>query len=137
MWRVDILGGYHKPPLSLNKRMHWALQSRLRQQLFNDTLLSVRAAKLPRGLDRVSVEFHYVPATKRRQRDEDNLAPNLKACCDALVVYGLVPDDSNEYLTSGSRIDPINRTNPGLYLLIADLSVVSSVVLPQDEKSSK
>lgn len=126
MWQLDI-PGYRKPPLSLNTKTHWAPQHRLRVDLMDAVIWTAKALKLPRHLERVSVELHYRPASRRR-RDEDNLAPTLKACCDALVLYGLVPDDSHEYLTSASRIDPVNSMKPGLYLLITDLSAVSGLI---------
>lgn len=122
MWRID-LPGYRKVPLSQNDRSHWRSTHRDRIDLMDATMWMAKLVKLPTGLQRVSVELHYVPATRRR-RDEDNMAPTLKACCDALVMYKLVPDDSHEYLTSASRIDPVNSRKCGLYLLVADLSDV-------------
>lgn len=115
-WVVDL--PYRKPPLSQNDRLHWAARMRIKDQLESDTIQMARFVKLPKGLLRVAVELHYRPGTHRKRRDEDNLASTLKVCCDAMVKYGLCPDDSHEFLTSCSRIDPVCSTNPGLYLVV-------------------
>lgn len=39
------------------------------------------------------VSLHFRPATKQR-RDADGLFPTLKVCQDALVIAGVLPDDS-------------------------------------------
>jgi crossover junction endodeoxyribonuclease RusA len=54
----------------------------------------------------LTVTLHYAPGDNRR-RDADNLAPTLKAACDALargprrdwIGLELVPDDTPRYMT--------------------------------------
>jgi crossover junction endodeoxyribonuclease RusA len=63
----------------------------------------VRAAKedarhairmnMPKPVVGAEVTLHFRPKDKRR-RDADGLAPTLKVCLDALVLEGVLPDDS-------------------------------------------
>lgn len=56
-WRLDL--PYARPPISENDRMHWARKHRIGQQLRNDVLWLAKQANLPRGLDRVRIEWHW------------------------------------------------------------------------------
>lgn len=59
-----------------------------------------------------NVFIHLRPATKRR-RDADNLAPTLKVCQDALVLEGILPDDSWVSVPrSGHHIHPPEPGQP-------------------------
>lgn len=83
--------------LNLNQRLHWGEKSRRTHQWRQATRLYARAAKLPRGLERVCIEaFLHFP--DRRRRDAGNWSPTVKACVDGLVDYGLIPDDSDANL---------------------------------------
>ena len=54
------------------------------------------AAKVPAlGRCRIRAELHF---TDNRRRDDHNYFPTVKALVDGLVDYGLVPDDSRQYL---------------------------------------
>lgn len=86
-----------KPPLSMNDRMHWAPKAKITAGIRRDTHMLADDNRLPRGLTHVTVALHYRPRDRRR-RDTDNLMPVLKACCDGLVDYGLVPDDTPTYM---------------------------------------
>lgn len=119
-WTVH-LPGYTRLPLSLNEQLHWAKAARIKKQLGTDAWAMLRHHKVPKGLQRVSVELHYRPSV-RRARDEDNCSPTLKVICDAVVKFGVVPDDSHEFLTSGSRIDAVVRDAALLYFVVTDLS---------------
>lgn len=60
-------------------------------------------AKLPKGMGCATVQLHYLPADNRR-RDTDNLVATLKPLCDGLVDYGLVPDDTPEFMAKPEPI---------------------------------
>lgn len=114
---------WQKPPLSMNDRGNSLLASIKKtekvKELRDAVLLLARAAKLPKGLDHVTVQLHYRPPDNRR-RDEDNLAATSKPCFDALAAgtvkhpgYGLVPDDNPRYMTKlTARIHPADKGKP-------------------------
>lgn len=55
-----------------------------------------RAGKLPvLGRCHMTAELRF---TDRRRRDPHNYYPTVKAVVDGLVDYGLLPDDSSQYL---------------------------------------
>jgi hypothetical protein len=74
------------------------------------TALHATAAKLPRGLTRISV-YATIHFTDNRRRDAHNYVLNVKSCIDGLVDYGLIPDDRREHLqwTAITEGDPIGR----------------------------
>ncbi|APE12395.1 crossover junction endodeoxyribonuclease RusA superfamily protein [Rhodococcus sp. 2G] len=81
----------------MNKRMHWAPQSRIIREIRTKAWLLAMQAKVPTGCEHVTVCLHYRPKINRRQ-DEDNLVPILKAACDGLVDADVVPDDTPKYM---------------------------------------
>ncbi len=117
---------YDRPPLTANQRFgHWAAKARITADVRRTTMLLARAAKLPRGVEHVTIRLYYVPRDRRR-RDADNLVPTLKAACDGLVDAGLVHDDTPDQMTKHMpTIDPPTREAPGprggrLYLTITE-----------------
>ncbi|MFD3594319.1 hypothetical protein ACFWU5_16470 [Nocardia sp. NPDC058640] len=65
---------------------------------------------LPRGLRYVTVCLHYQPRDRRR-RDTDNLTSTAKPLYDGLaagtkkfVGYGLVPDDTPEFMAKNEPV---------------------------------
>lgn len=104
---------YATPPLTANQRLHWAVKARTTADVRRTAMLLARAAKLPQGVEHVTIELHYTPRDRRR-RDADNLVPTLKAACDGLVDAGLVPDDTPDLMTKHMpTIDPPSREAPG------------------------
>ena len=74
-----------------------------------------RAAKLPRGLGRVSV-YATLHFTNNLRRDAHNYMAVVKSCIDGLVDYGLIPDDRREHLrwtaiTEGDKV-PAKQHGP-------------------------
>lgn len=72
------------------------------------TALHAHAAKLPRGLDQVSV-YATLHFTNNLRRDAHNYMAVVKCCIDGLVDYGLIPDDRREHLlwtaiTEGEKV---------------------------------
>lgn len=118
--RVETLAlPWTAPPLSLNARgasrgaafAHNAKVNEIR----TTTVGLAQKAHLPRGLTHITVQLHYRPRDRRR-RDTDNLIATLKPIADALAAgrparisrsgrpvpaligYGVVPDDTPEYM---------------------------------------
>jgi hypothetical protein len=58
------------------------------------------------------VTLHFRPSTRQR-RDADGLFPTLKVCQDALVIQGVLPDDSWVHVPAAScRIHPPTGGEP-------------------------
>lgn len=85
-------------PLSMNDRHHWARKAKITRQIRDTVRILAIAHRLPRDLTHVVVELHYAPSSNRRL-DADNLVATLKPCADALVDFGMVPDDVPSMMT--------------------------------------
>lgn len=116
---VSMLLPYSKPPLSLNDRGHYMARARKVAQVRRDVHLIARSHNLPRGLEHVTVQLHYRPARNGR-RDPINLTATHKALVDGLTAgtrnpgYGLVPDDTPQYVTDTIPIvHPAIKGQPG------------------------
>jgi hypothetical protein len=73
-----------------------------------------RQAKLPRLVKaHVFAELRFCD---RIRRDEHNFYPTIKALIDGLVDYGLLPDDSHEYLIGPDlrRGEPVPKRPGGV-----------------------
>ena len=116
-WTLRLSPDDTKPPLSLNDRSHWrkkaAITKRVRDWVCQNAWYTVPACSA------IAVELHYVPRDARR-RDRDNLVATLKPCMDGLVDAGVIPDDTPEYVDWSVHIDPPNRADPHLYLVIRE-----------------
>lgn len=102
---------YDKPPLSANDRFsHWAVEAKTKRNIRRACLVLAKASGLPRDCSFATITLHYAPKDNRR-RDPSNLMPTQKACLDGLVDYGLVPDDSMEYVEEQMpKIHPADKT---------------------------
>lgn len=68
------------------------------------------------------VELHFRPSTKQR-RDADGLFPTLKVCQDALVLAGVLPDDSWVCVPSATcSIHPPDGTPAAMWLEVRVLT---------------
>lgn len=85
--------------INANDKRHWAPQAKLVKAWRHGAHIMARHQKLPKGLQRVQVDA-YVWKKTRVRYDPHNLMLTLKPVVDGLVTdYGLIPDDSSEYLT--------------------------------------
>lgn len=112
--------GYHRPPLTLNQRLHWAVKDRIRRDLHRTAQLQligpVRAARRSGVALPLTVTLEW-RVTDRRRRDNDNISPTLKVCAD--VLCGLLDiDDGWMSVTTATRIRMSDRA--GLWLLVDD-----------------
>lgn len=96
MWRLEL--PYERPPFTLNQRLHYQQRAKVVRAIRDDTMRLARAAKLPRGLDHVTVILYWQVPDKRH-RDTDNPVPTHKAIVDGLTEYGLTEYDSMDYVT--------------------------------------
>ena len=73
-----------------------------------------------RHFDRATVEIHMRTKNWHR-RDADGLAPTLKVCLDALVLEGVLPDDSFKHVPAVTlAIHPPNGEPASLWLVIEE-----------------
>jgi crossover junction endodeoxyribonuclease RusA len=120
-----ILGlPWTRPPLSMNdvgitRAAKFARARRIADARRTAQMLA-RQAKLPRGVQHVTVQLHYRPRNNVR-RDTDNLVATLKPLCDGLAGgtvrypgYGMVPDDIPAYMAKPEPIiHPAERGKAG------------------------
>ena len=81
-----------------------------------DAAFAIYWARVRKPKGRVEVTLHFRPATKHR-RDADGMFPTLKACLDALVTYGVLPDDGWQHVPAATcRIHPPNGEPAAMWL---------------------
>lgn len=83
-------------PLSLNQRMHYQVKAKKTAEIRAAAREHVELFEIP-PLEHVLTTVVYSPRDAGR-RDPINLIPTLKACEDALVDAGIIPDDNPTYL---------------------------------------
>ena len=72
----------------------------------------------PRPTVGANVTLHYRPKDRRR-RDADGMFPTLKACLDALVKTGVLPDDSWVHVPAATcRIHPPNGEPAAMWVTL-------------------
>lgn len=106
--------------ISANDRLHWAKKARLTKTWRDAGLVYARRERLPR-LDRAEIRVH-VHKTTARKFDPANLAPVAKACVDGFVDYGLLEDDSAEYLDGPDMRAGEKQTQAGLTVSVRPLN---------------
>ena len=104
-----------KPPLTGNDRGHTRFRSPLVKQTLGEARMAVRRANLTPVVGAIVVLHWQIPT--RGRRDSDNLGPTLKECLDALVLEGVLPDDSWVHVPhSGNTIHPPNGEPARMWL---------------------
>lgn len=106
-WRVLLPS---LTPVTLNDRLHRQQHAARMRDWRVAAGWCARADRVP-ALDRIYVELHATPPTRRR-RDADNLAPCVKACIDGLRDAGVIPDDTPDHVagthvTVSRDVDPL------------------------------
>jgi crossover junction endodeoxyribonuclease RusA len=82
--------------LNANDRAHRLGRSPLVREWRNAAHVYARQAKLPLlGKAHITATLRFCD---KRRRDPHNYYPTVKAAVDGLVDYGLLPDDSSEFL---------------------------------------
>ena len=106
-------------PLTLNARQHWRVKAKETAKIRAAAAEVIALAGVP-PLDHVQTWVAYSPRDVRR-RDPINLIPTLKACEDALMDTGVVPDDNPDYVESVMpKIHPKNDQKRGLLWLMLE-----------------
>lgn len=109
---------YDIPPLSSNKRYHWAAKAKLIRELREEAAWLCMAKRMG-SHEHITVGLEYVPAVKRKRDGGENYADTLKALIDGVVDAGVVPDDEAKYVTRlmpvVAEVDPLRA---GVYLTV-------------------
>jgi crossover junction endodeoxyribonuclease RusA len=116
-WTITIESAL--PMLNLNQRYHWAKKAQLTKHWRRLAFVNAMAAELPKDLGRVHIVAHVVKPTSR-QYDVHNLLPTLKAAVDGLVDYGLIQDDTNQYLV-GPDLRQGGKGNAAIIITITEI----------------
>jgi len=83
--------------------------------------VAIRAAK-PKPMTSATVTLS-LRVKDRRRRDADNLAPTLKVVQDALVLEGVLPDDSWVCVPSATcRIHPPTSEGPAMWVTLEEVA---------------
>ena len=97
--------------LTSNQRKHWSAKARAVKELRLLAVMTARAAQLPH-LQSAHVTA-YIQYRTNGRADPHNAMPTLKALIDGLVQdYGLLPDDSDKYLTGPDMRRDTGRAQP-------------------------
>lgn len=120
-WHLPL--PFHRPPLSLNDRQHWATKARVTKTLRHAVATMARAKKVP-ACGRISVELHYQQKVAR-PIDGDNLMATVKPCVDGLRDAGVIPDDDTSRVVHHSPV--VHHPEPGqrhgqVWLVVHDLA---------------
>lgn len=85
---------FEAPPLTKNavRLMHHHKEAKIRRESMEAVRWAIRAAKV-QPLDAAVVILHW-RQPDRRVRDGDGADPTKAICLDALVLEGVLPDDS-------------------------------------------
>jgi crossover junction endodeoxyribonuclease RusA len=98
-WSIDLPG---MPPISANRRGHWARHADDIREWRPAAAMCARAAQVPH-LERVVVTLHCTPPDQRR-RDRDNVRATLKPIIDGLVDVGVITDDTPDRVVSDELV---------------------------------
>jgi crossover junction endodeoxyribonuclease RusA len=118
---VTIRLPWSRPPLSQNDRDERKRGgARKIAAVKEEARLAIRAAKVTPVVGAV-VTLHWLIPTRHR-RDSDNLGPTLKVCQDALVLEGILPDDSWVHVPrSACEIHPPNGETSTIWLELTNI----------------
>lgn len=113
---------FELPPLVKNqvRKMHHHKEAKIRRESMAAVRWAIRAAKVT-PLEQAVVVMHW-RLPNRIRRDGDGAQPTLSFCLDALVLEGILPDDSWKFVVhSGITCHEPQPGLPGaLWLTITD-----------------
>ena len=106
--------------INSNERTHWAVRAEKTRAWRLVAKIAAQNAGLPKGLYKAHLTV-YVHKTNNRAYDVHNLYGTAKAAIDGLVTdYGLLPDDSNAYLTGPDMRHGTKRDQAGITITIKE-----------------
>jgi crossover junction endodeoxyribonuclease RusA len=120
---------YQRPPLSANRRKHWAPAHKEYREVAQDLFYLGKYWQQTRDffpVGRVNVTLLWYPGSDRRA-DSDNPSDTLKPVLDGLTAAGIWPDDNHRYVkrTATEVVprsdDPEQRTTPTVILEVEEV----------------
>ena len=106
--------------INSNERTHWAVRAEKTRAWRLVAKIAAQNAGLPKGLYKAHLTV-YVHKTNNRAYDVHNLYGTAKAAIDGLVSdYGLLPDDSNAYLTGPDMRHGDKKDQAGITITIKE-----------------
>lgn len=121
---TTILLPFADPPLTKNKvrRMHFRKEAEIRRNAIEAVRAAIKAARVT-PVEQAVIVLHWQQPNNRR-RDGDGADPTKAFCIDALVLEGVLPDDSFQHVIhSGVTCHSPVKGQPGaLWLTISDPS---------------
>ena len=106
--------------INANSRHHWAVKAEMTRNWRTMAHTAAQNAGLPKGLNKAHLTV-YVHKTNNRAYDVHNLYGTAKAAIDGLVSdYGLLPDDSNTYLTGPDMRHGEKQDTAGITITIKE-----------------
>lgn len=107
---------WQKPPLTGNRtRGNPYARANEVAKAKEEARWAVRAVR-PRAIVGASITLHFRPKTRQR-RDADGMFPTLKVVQDALVLEGVLPDDSwIEVPRSSCAVHPPSSGGPAMWV---------------------
>jgi crossover junction endodeoxyribonuclease RusA len=96
-------------PLTQNDHIHWRRKAKLVKRIREATYWAAKAAKIPTATH-LTVTLHFAPGDKPSVTDAPNLTATSKPAIDGLTDAGLVPNDTDRYVTERM---PVIHPGPG------------------------
>lgn len=89
---------FDRPPLTKNqvRRLHHHSEAKIRRESVEAVRWAIRKAKV-QPLEEAVIVMHW-RLPNRHRRDGDGAQPTLSLALDALVLEGVLPDDSWQYV---------------------------------------
>ena len=84
-----------RTPPSLNARMHWAVRAKWTEAWKASVAEELQSIKATKNLGKIKIIIHNHAI---RPCDTDNMFASIKPITDAIVQYGIVEDDSSEFV---------------------------------------
>lgn len=114
VWRLF----YGARPFSSNDRLHHHAHNRLVEEWKGAFCMLAREARIPKGLDHITITVVQHYTDERYEPDHDNCAPAVKAATDGLVLAGVVQDDKKRWVGPTTYHLPVLGKQIGLELLV-------------------
>ena len=117
-YELTIVDGVHpgRPPLTMNewRNCHWRQKTTAKQRITYQIKQALQKSPVPQ-IRRCQVTItQYAPDGRRR--DVDGLGAFRKDVCDALVKWGVFPDDNYRHVVDGGNTIELDRTNPRIVI---------------------
>lgn len=110
------------------RNAHWSQRYKAAREAKERWVQEIRACLTPPmpTFKRPSLTITLVFATKRR-RDRDNLQTGLKQCLDSMVSWGLLLDDSTDYLGPVDIIVEVDKARSPLTIVEIEGELASTM----------